>query len=68
MDNAIEGRADFSMMDDFYTLNEENQTIQGKNNKKIYYLGDDIKVKLVNANKEERLIDFEPVLERKRVV
>lgn len=68
LDNAIEGRADFSTMDDFYTLNEENQTIQGKNNKKIYYLGDDIKVKLVNANKEERLIDFEPVLERKRVV
>ena len=57
--NLIEGRVSFSSMDDFYSYDEEMETIIGENNKKIYRLGDKVKVTLVRASKILREIDFE---------
>ncbi|MBQ6547168.1 MAG: ribonuclease R [Bacilli bacterium] len=57
--NLIEGRVSFSSMDDFYSYDEEMEIITGENNKKVYRLGDKVKVTLVRASKELREIDFE---------
>lgn len=57
--NLIEGRVGFNTMDDFYYYDEELETIIGENNKKVYRLGDKVKVELVRASKELREIDFE---------
>lgn len=57
--NLIEGRIAFSTMDDFYSYDEEMETITGENTKKVYRLGDKVKVKLVRASKALREIDFE---------
>lgn len=46
------------LSDDFYILDEKNYRLVGKNKKKTFALGDPIKVKLVRANVEERLLDF----------
>lgn len=60
--NLIEGlvRLD-SLKDDYYTFNETTFSIIGKKNKKGYRLGDEIKVKVVAADKEKRTIDFEVI-------
>ena len=46
------------LSDDFYILDEKNYCLIGKNKKKKYALGDPIRVKLVRANVEDRLLDF----------
>ena len=61
LDNLIEGRVGFNTMDDYYNFNEDLEIIVGEKNKKIYRLGDKVKVKLVKSCKETREIDFEIV-------
>ena len=58
LDNLVEGRIDFSCMDDYYVYNEDLEIVVGERYKKIYRLGDKIRVKLVKASKCERIIDF----------
>ena len=59
LENLVEGRIDFSTMNDYYIYNEDLEIVVGERHKKIYRLGDKIRVKLVKASKEERIIDFE---------
>jgi len=59
LDNLVEGRIDFSCMDDYYVYNEDLEIVVGERHKKMYRLGDKIRVKLVKASKCERIIDFE---------
>lgn len=44
--------------DDFYELDAENYRVIGKRNKKIFTLGDHVKVKVMNTNLEKRSIDL----------
>jgi ribonuclease R len=46
------------MKDDFYMLDEQNYAMVGQNSGKRWRLGDKVKVKLLNANVTERMIDF----------
>ncbi len=58
LDNLVEGRIDFSLMDDYYVYNEDLEIVVGERHKKIYRLGDKIRVKVIKASKEEKVIDF----------
>ncbi|WP_185849001.1 ribonuclease R [Blattabacterium cuenoti] len=42
--------------EDFYVLNPNNYSIIGKKKRKIYHLGDKVKVKLIDANIEKKQI------------
>jgi len=44
---------------DYYVFEERKHSIRGANTHKRYRLGDEIKVKLLDANPERRTIDFE---------
>lgn len=66
LDNLVEGRVGFSVMDDYYTYDDELEVAVGEKSKKVYRLGDKILVKLVRADKDTREIDFEPVKTRVR--
>lgn len=57
--NLVEGRVSFTSMDDFYTYDPKTETVTGQRKKKVYRLGDELEVKVVNASKETREIDFE---------
>jgi ribonuclease R len=46
------------MLDDFYQFNEEKMTFVGKRKKRIFRIGDAIKVQVVKADVERRQIDF----------
>jgi len=60
--NLIEGlvRLD-SLKGDYYTYDETTFTIRGNKDKRGFRLGDNVKVKVIAADKEKRMIDFEVV-------
>lgn len=60
LDNTIEGMIPLrDMKDDFYVYDEESMTLRGERSKKIFSLGNEVHVKVVNVNEELRAIDFE---------
>lgn len=60
LDNLVEGlvRLD-DLKDDYYTYDETTFSLIGKNNKRGYRLGDDVKVIVKGASKEAKTVDFE---------
>lgn len=64
--NLVEGLIKIDdLKDDKYIYDEENMLLKGIKTKKIYRLGDNIKVVVKNANKEAKTIDFEPFIPEK---
>ena len=59
LDNTIEGLVAMrDMKDDRYIFDEEKYRIVGEHTKKIYNIGDKVKVQLVKCTPEIRAIDF----------
>ena len=60
--NTVEGLVHVSTLnDDYYQYVEKQLMLLGDNTKRIYRIGDTVKVVLVRVNVEERQIDFEVV-------
>ncbi len=58
--NTVEGMVSVSAMDDdYYIFDEKNMLYVGERTKKMYRLGDKVKVLLTRANVLERTLDFE---------
>lgn len=59
-ETKCEGRVSVrDMTDDFYTFNERTLELKREKNKKVYRLGDKVKIKVLNANLEKKIIDYE---------
>ena len=64
LENLIEGLVHVkTLKGDMYNYIPELLSLVGKNSKKIYKVGDIVKVKVINASKETAMIDFELVEE-----
>ncbi len=60
LDNTIEGLVQFqSMTDDYYIFDENNYTVYGERTKKSYNIGQKVRIRVINSDKEKRQIDFE---------
>lgn len=60
--NTVEGLVHVeSLADDYYHYREDQQILIGERTKNMYRLGDEVEVKLVKANVDERQLDFEVV-------
>ncbi len=60
--NTIEGLVHVSYMtDDYYRYEERHMAMIGERTGKVFRIGDEITVRVVNVNKDERSIDFEIV-------
>ena len=46
---------------DYFDFDQSSYSVKGQRTKKSYRLGDEIRVKLINADLEERRLDFEVV-------
>lgn len=57
-ESLIEGLIRLEDLDDYYTFDEETQSLIGKKDKRGYRLGDDVTVIVSGASKEMRTIDF----------
>jgi ribonuclease R len=59
LENLVEGLVHVSnMTDDYYTYYENQYALIGERTKKIYRLGDPVKVQVIKVNVDERQIDF----------
>jgi len=60
IETKCEGMVRLSQMtDDYYEFDEQNFRIIGKRNKKIISLGDRVNVRVIDADIDRRIIDFE---------
>ena len=60
--NGIEGLVHVSSMaDDYYLFDDKNYTLTGEHTRKVFKIGDKVRVQLVRASLEDRQIDFELV-------
>jgi len=60
--NTIEGLVHVSYMtDDYYRYDERHFAMIGERTGNVFRIGDEITVRVINVNKEERSIDFEIV-------
>jgi ribonuclease R len=58
-ENKCEGMVSVqSLMDDFYVFDEDNYCMTGRNTKKVYQLGDDVKIVVKSVNLAKRQMDF----------
>ena len=63
--NGVEGLVHINdMKDDYYEYLQDRYILLGRRTKKVYTIGDQIKVKSINANKKEAKVDFMLVGER----
>ncbi len=62
LDNLVEGLVHISAIGkEYFYYNADIMAIVGETSKKLYRLGDCVKVKVVSASKQEKQIDFEIV-------
>ena len=59
LENTVEGLVRISEIDDdYYIYDDTNKTLVGKSNKKVYKLGQKVKIEVIYADKQTRKIDF----------
>ncbi|SHJ84071.1 RNAse R [Caminicella sporogenes DSM 14501] len=59
LENTVEGLVRISsLVDDYYIFDEENYLFRGERTNKVFRIGDEVKVKVVNVNIDQREIDF----------
>jgi ribonuclease R len=57
--NTVEGLVRIgSIKDDYYEYHENLMALVGRTNKKVYRLGDKVKIKVLSSSKEKKEIDF----------
>ena len=62
LENTVEGLIKFEDLgNEYFIYNDENKTLIGENSKKIYKIGDKIKIKVIYANKQLRKINFKAI-------
>lgn len=60
LDNLVEGLVHINTLKgDYYNYVPETLALIGKSTKKVYRVGDKVKIRVINASKENALIDFE---------
>ena len=55
-----------TIWDDFYVLNQRHHCLIGETTKKVYRIGDRLRVRVDKVNPHRHLIDFSPVISAKR--
>ncbi len=61
LDNLVEGLVPLRDMDDFFVFDEDRMTLTGERSHIRYTIGERVRVKVVRASKEDKIIDFEVV-------
>lgn len=60
LENTVEGLIRFENLgNEYFIYDEDNKTLTGEKTKKMYHIGDKIKIRVISADKQTRRIDFE---------
>lgn len=67
LENTVEGLVRFDGMGgEYFIYDEERKVLIGEDSNKTYKIGDEVKIRVVRANKQLREIDFEIVQEEEK--
>ncbi len=59
LENTVEGLIKFENLgNEYFIYNDENKTLIGEHTKKVYKIGDKVKIKVIYADKQLRRINF----------
>src|SRR5699024_1699656 len=59
LENTVEGLVHVSyMIDDYYHYNDRHHALIGEMSRKVYRIGDEVDIKVINVNMEEHAVDF----------
>ncbi|MFN3660954.1 MAG: S1 RNA-binding domain-containing protein, partial [Brevinematales bacterium] len=64
-ETGIEGMVRLADLPDSFVYHEESHSVVGKRTKKIYQMGQSVRVRLVRVNVKKQHIDFELVEEKR---
>lgn len=65
LENTVEGFVRFENLgDDFYIYDEEKRRLIGDKTKEVFKIGDKMKVRVIEANKEQRRISFARIVKQ----
>ena len=65
LENTVEGLVGFKDMgDEYFYYDENNKTLVGEHTKKTYRIGDIVQIRVINASKVLRQVDFEIAVEK----
>ena len=59
--NAVQMRQNNTLRDDYYIFDQETYELRGEMTKKVYKLGDKVCVRVADADKMLKTVDFELV-------
>ena len=66
LDNTVEGLVRFEDMgNEYYIYDEERKTLRGEKTNSVYKIGQEVTIKVKNADKLTRKIDFELITDNK---
>ena len=62
LDNTVEGLVRFENLgDDYYEYDENKKILIGEKSRETFKIGDKMRIRVINANKELRQVDFERI-------
>ena len=68
LENTVEGMIRFDKLgDEYFIYDEDRKTLLGEKTKTMYHIGDQIKIRVIAADKQTRRIDFEKVVEEEQI-
>ena len=64
LENTVEGLIRFENLgDEYFEYNPDRKTLIGEKTKVVFKIGDSIKIRVIEANKQEKRISFERIIE-----
>ena len=67
LDNTVEGLIRFENLgDEYFEYDPERKTLIGERTKVVFKIGDKIKIRVIEANKQEKRISFERIIEEEK--
>ncbi|HHX36935.1 MAG TPA: ribonuclease R [Clostridiaceae bacterium] len=58
LDNSAEGMVPYQTMSDYYVFSEEQMLVQGERSRRVFRIGDRVKIQVAKADTIRRLVDF----------
>ena len=67
LDNTVEGLIRFENLgDEYFEYDSDRKTLIGERTKVVFKIGDKIKIRVIEANKQEKRISFERIIEEEK--
>ena len=67
LENTVEGLIRFENLgDEYFEYDPDRKTLIGERTKVVFKIGDKIKIRVIEANKQEKRISFERIIEEEK--